>query len=252
MFIAVGIAVSVLIMAGTVPASHPLITDDTGTQGKGRFQLEINGEYVNDSDKGIKTRTTQLSSTLTCGISGPLDIVFSVPYQHLKIEDPGGAETRTSGVSDASLEMKWRFYEKGGLSFALKPGITFPTGDDKKGLGAGKAAYHLFLIGSKEISPWAFHLNVGYMRNENNNEERENLLHASLATAVEIRKDLKIVGNIGVESDADRASHNHPAFILGGLIYSLSENLELDCGIKGGLTKPETDYAVLAGITYRF
>jgi hypothetical protein len=26
-------------------AAHPLITDDAGTQGKGKFQLELNGQY---------------------------------------------------------------------------------------------------------------------------------------------------------------------------------------------------------------
>jgi hypothetical protein len=30
------------------------------------------------------------------------------------------------------LELKWRFFEKDGLSFALKPGIAFPTGNEKK------------------------------------------------------------------------------------------------------------------------
>lgn len=43
-----------------------------------------------------------------------------------------------------------------------------------------------------------------------------------------------------------------PAFILGGLIYSISKNLDIDFGIKGGLNKPETDYAILAGIAWRF
>ncbi|HRT71846.1 MAG TPA: hypothetical protein P5308_10860, partial [Syntrophales bacterium] len=32
-------------------AKHPLITDDTGTQGKGRTQLEITGEVGFDREK---------------------------------------------------------------------------------------------------------------------------------------------------------------------------------------------------------
>lgn len=248
---AVCIAGASFLMPGPVFAAHPLITDDTGTQGKGGFQLEINGEYVDDSDKGVKTKTTQLSSTLTYGIADPLDLVLCIPYQHLKTKDSGGV-TKENGISDISLELKWRVYEKDGLSFALKPGLTLSTGDDEKGLGTGKTSYHLFFIGSRELKPWAFHLNIGYIRNENKNGERTNLMHASLASTAEVVQDLKIVGNIGIESDADRTSHNHPSFILGGLIYSLSENFEIDCGIKGGLTKPETDYSVLAGITCRF
>lgn len=63
---------------------------------------------------------------------------------------------------------------------------------------------------------------------------------------------MKVVGNIGIQRHTDRNINIDPAFILGGLIYSLSENFDIDFGVKGGLTKPETDYSVLAGITWRF
>lgn len=232
-------------------AAHPLITDDTGTQGKGKFQLEVNGEYGHDKDDGVTTKTTQLASTLTYGIIDPLDIVFGIPYQHIRTKDSESAVSE-DGISDVSIEAKWKFYEKDGLSFALKPGITLPTGDEERGLGAGKVTSHLFFISTKEIKPWAFHLNLGYIRNENKVDERKNLWHASLATTVEVIKDLKLVGNIGVERNTEKGSDIDPAFILGGLIYSVSENFDIDFGVKGGLTKPETDYSVLAGITWRF
>jgi hypothetical protein len=35
--------------------------------------------------------------------------------------------------------VKWRFYEKDGLSFAIKPGIILPTGEEDKGLGDGSS-----------------------------------------------------------------------------------------------------------------
>jgi hypothetical protein len=232
-------------------AAHPLITDDTGTQGKGRFQLEVNGEYGHDKKDGVTTQTTQLTSTLTYGVIDPLDIVLSLPYQNNRIEDSGGV-TKGDGISDLSLEMKWRFYEKEGLSFALKPALTFPTGDNDERLGAGRVTYHLFFITSKEIKPWAFHLNLGYTRNDNKNDETKNLWHASLAATLDVLKDLKVVGNVGIETNTDRNATVYPAFILGGLVYSLTENFDIDFGVKGGITKPETDYSILAGITWRF
>ena len=243
--------VSIFLLAGTSYAAHPLITDDTGTQGKGKFQLEVNGEYGHDRDEGVTTRTTQFATALTYGLSDPIDIIFGLPYQHTRIEASEGV-TKGDGISDMSLELKWRFYEKDGWSFALKPGLTFPTGDEEKGLGSGRVTYHLFFIGTKEMKPWAFHLNLGYIRNENKNDEKKNLWHTSIAAAVEVVKDLKIVGDIGMEEDVDRNLNAPDAFILGGAIYSLSENFDIDFGIKGGLSKPETDYAVLAGIIWRF
>ncbi len=247
------IAISLLLGVLSMPAyaMHPLITDDTGTQGKGKFQLEVNGEYGHDKDDGVTTQTTQLASTLTYGVRDPLDIVLSIPYQHNRIED-SGMVTKGDGISDLSLEAKWRFYEKDGLSFALKPGFTLPTGDGDKGLGAGKATYHLFFITTREIKPWAFHLNLGYIRNENTLDENRNLWHASRAAVLDVAKNLKAVGNVGIETNTERNATVHPAFILGGLVYSISENFDVDFGLKGELDKPETDYSILTGITYRF
>ena len=65
-------------------------------------------------------------------------------------------------------------------------------------------------------------------------------------------KDLKLVGNIGVKRNPDRDSTRHPAFILGGVIYSLTENPDIDIGVKAGLNDVETDYTFLAGLAFRF
>jgi len=44
------IFLALLLFAGPSWAAHPLITDDTGTQGKGNFQLEFNGQYDRDKE----------------------------------------------------------------------------------------------------------------------------------------------------------------------------------------------------------
>jgi len=236
-------------------AAHPLITDDTGTQGKGKFQFEIIGEYGYDSEDGVRTDSVQIPTTpvLSYGITDNIDAVFGISYLYQR-EGEGGTSTDEDGISDTSVEFKWRLYEyeKGGLSFALKPGITFPTGDDERGLGAGRITYGMFLITTEEIEPFAFHLNLGYKKNENKLDERNDIWHASLGGEVEVIKDLKIVGNIGIERNPDKTSHQNPAFILGGVVYSVTEDFDVDVGFKGGLNKSETDSSVLAGITVRF
>ncbi len=239
-----------------VYAAHPLITDDTGTQGKGKFQLEINSEFVYDkeSEGGITFKATggEIAAIFSYGITDNIDIVLGLPYQWFKVKEDGSVIAKENGISDISLEMKWRFFEKDSLSFALKPGVTLPTGDENKGLGGGKATYSVFFISTKEIEPFAFHLNAGYIRNENKHDERKNLWHASLAAETEVVKNLKAVANIGIERNPDKSSNTHPAFILGGLIYSITENFDIDFGIKGGLNKPETDLTFLAGVALRF
>jgi hypothetical protein len=248
--------IAVFIFSSASYAAHPLITDDTGTQGKGKFQIEVNGQYDYDkeTEEGVTTKSTgsEVASILSYGMTDNIDIVLGLAYQWRKEKEDNETTSDENGISDMSLEMKWRYYEKDGFSLALKPGVTFPTGDDKKGLGAGRAAYYLFLISTKEIQQWAFHLNLGYKRNENNADERKDIWHASATSEVEVIKNLKIVGDIGIEENPDKASKTDPAFIIGGVIYSITDDFDIDLGLKAGLNKPETDYTILAGTTFRF
>jgi len=210
--------------------------------------------YDKETEEGItiKQQGGEVATILSYGIVENLDIVLGMPYQWSKVKEDGEVTSEENGVSDMSLEVKWRFFEKDGLSLALKPGVSFPTGDEEKGLGAGKTAYSLFFIATKEIEPWVFHLNLGYIRNENNADERENLWHVSAAAHVKATENLGIVANIGIERNTDSVVNTHPAFVLGGVIYSIAENLDVDLGTKVGLNEPETDMTFLAGLAWRF
>jgi hypothetical protein len=253
----------ILIHAFSTPsfAAHPLITDDTGTQGKGKFLFELNsqtGYETERSGEGVgtnitaKERETELKAALTYGVIDNVDVILTLPYEWKKTEIGDATVSDVSGIADISVEVKWRFFEKDGLSFAVKPGITLPAGDKDKDLGSGRAAGTLYLITTKEIDPWAVHLNLGYKRNENSLDEREDIWHASLAGEFKIMKRLKLVANIGSERNTDKLSDTNPAFILGGFIYSIRENVDIDFGVKGGLNKAEADITYLAGMALRF
>jgi len=237
--------------ATTAFAAHPLITDDAGTMGAGKAQLEMNGEYGHDKEDGVTSTKTEGAAVLSYGLSETVDLVVGLPYQHLRVKEPDFTLTE-NGISDTAIEVKWRFYEHDDLSLAIKPGLTLPTGDDERGLGAGKATYSLFFIASQEIAPWAFHLNLGYIRSENTLDEEKDIWHASVAASLAVTEDLRAVANLGVERNPAKLTGNDPAFVLVGLVYALSEEFDLDCGIKYGLTDPETDYTVLAGVTWKF
>lgn len=241
----------ILSCATTAFAAHPLITDDAGTMGAGKAQLEMNGEYGHDKEDGVTSTKTEGAATLSYGLSETVDLVVGLPYQHLRVKEADTTLTE-NGISDTAIEVKWRFYEHDDLSLAIKPGLTLPTGDDEKGLSSGKASYSLFFIASQEMDPWAFHLNLGYIRSENTLDEEKDLWHASVAASLAVTEDLHAVANLGVESNPAKLTGSDPAFFLAGLVYALSEEFDLDCGIKYGLTDPETDYTVLAGVTWKF
>lgn len=232
------------LLGGNAYAVHPLISDDAGTVGAGKFELELNVEYSNDDGDS----TTQLAATLSAGIRENIDLVIGTPYHFLKTKNDGSWTTE-DGLSDFLIEMKWRFYEKNGLSFAIKPGIILPIGDEDKGLGDGKAAYSLYLVTTKEMEPFSIHFNLGYIKNR---KELRDIWHYSLAGQYQVTKPLIVVANIGGETNPDRESSVHPLFLLGGIVYSITENLDVDFGIKTGLNKAEADYALLAGVIVRF
>lgn len=259
-FTAPGLLLSLWLLSGPVFAALPLITDDTGTQGKGKSQIEICNQWGFDketddsSGTNVTTRTRQaeLKFQYAYGITETADLILGLPYQWRKTETDDVTDSDVNGVADLSLEVKWRFYEKDGLSFALKPGVTLPAGDRDKGLGTGRTTGTIFFSATQDWEGWTVHANLGYKRNENKLDQREDIWHASAAGEWKATKNLRLAGNIGVESNPDPASQTNPAFALGGFIYSVSKDLDLCAGVKRGLNKAETDYTVMGGITIRF
>lgn len=251
------ILIAVCFSTDPLYAAHPLTTDDAGTQGSGNAQLEFIGEYGYDREEGVTTTRSLLPTVpvLSYGVGDALDLVIGAAYQRFEIKQEG---TRTSerGLTDAVLQLKWRFYEKDGLGFAVKPGISIPTGNEQRGLGRGALSYGTLFIATKEIKPWAFHGNAGYMRNQyklqaDQDANRKNIWHISAACQVDMAGGLKAVSNIGAERNPGKTSNMNPAFLVVGFIYSVTGKIDLDFGIKRGLNRAETDIAYLAGFTWR-
>ena len=239
------------LLAAPAFAAHPLITDDAGTLGRGKWQVELDSQYEHEHGHGITENNTEVAPLVTYGVTETTDVIVGNPY-HIVREREDGPTTREKGFTDASLDVKWRFYEKDGLSLSFKPGITLPTGNEEKGLGTGKLTYKLFFITTMDWEKWAFHLNVGYLHNDNTQNARTDIWHVSLASEYRLSTRLRAVANIGVERGDDPASGSNPAFFLGGLICSLTDRLDIDGGYKHGLTKSEAESTILFGVTLRF
>jgi len=244
-------------------AAHPLITDDSGTQGKGKFQVELNGEYSKNeaNTAGMAQSETggTIAAAVTYGLIDNVDIIVGFPWQWSSLKENGSIISDNNGVGDTSVDVKWRFLEgkPHELSLALKPGMTIPSGDETKGFGDGRISGGVMLIGTKEWQNVTFHCNAGYTHHAYgqimaSEMLKQDILHASLAAEFSITNNLRTVGNIGIETNENKASDNHPVFLLGGMIFSAADNFDLDLGVKGGLNKAETDTTILAGLSARF
>jgi hypothetical protein len=241
-------------------AAHPLATDDTGTQGTMKFQVETSAEFAWDKEarQGITTKSSYqtLNATVTAGVLDALDLALSYPYTWQKIQTDSVTSLDNSGLNDLTVALKLRFLELGPASFAIKPSITFPTGNRERSLGVGRAAYGVTLISTVEFKPVAVHANFGYTNQKytdaDSNGLREHLWNLSLAGSVEIIQGLQLVTEIVTASNPDRRSNIWPIFMSCGMIYSIIDNLDLSLGAKVGLTDPATDMALLTGITFKF
>lgn len=224
-------------------AAHPLVTEDTGTQGAGGWQLEANVERTRDRVDGATQRARQGAATLGYGAIDSVDLQLTVA----RLDVRGGAR----GALDTALDLKWRFYESGALSLALKPGVTLPTGDEDQGRGSGEATWGALFIASYELQRWAFHGHAGYRRNRNRLGERESLWQLAGALWFEATQALDLIVDISFDRNPDPGSSRELRQTVLGVIYGVTQDVDLDAGIRRG-NDPAIDRALLFGVTLRW
>lgn len=250
-------------------AAHPFITDDTGTQSKGNWQLELQAEHSRTdrtADAGAgpvrqESKSTVFTPVLTYGVLENLDIALGLNRVKERVTENGVVTEDPSGTGDSSMELKWRFYDANGLSLALKPGLLLPTGDENKGLGNGKTSWGVNFITTYETKPWAIHGNVAYSHAryqlpQDEAANRSDLWRVSAGAAFSVREDLRLVGEAGVRTNQAKDDPFLPGdtgrFAMLGLIYSPTDKIDLDIGFRKGLNDAEPDWTFLAGATFRW
>lgn len=248
------LAAAALWAAGSSPlagAAHPLLTEDTGTQGRGGFQLELTLDRSRDRPAGAEVREQVATAVLSYGVREDVDLQFSLPRAWQHTLDAGGRHA-ARGALDASLDIKWRFFERDALSFGLKPGLTLPTGDKDRGFGTGRITWGALLILSYEPGPWAFHAHAGYRRHDNALDQRTALRHLSGAVTYKAAERLKLVADLSADDSPDRHDGSSLRYRIFGLIYSPTPVLDFDAGLKLGQGRGATDRAAQFGATWRW
>lgn len=247
-----GIAAALaLLLPPTLPAAHPLITEDTSTLGKGGAQLELGTEHITIRSGEIEQYSVLTTTVLGYGLSDRADLLLTAPY--LRIGDVAVLGTPGArGFADLGVDIKWRFYERDRLSFAVKPGITFPTGNDDLGLGGGRTAWTLYLVSGYQLEKWEFLLHLGHIHHNNVLSERVDLWHASTAVTWQATEKLKLILDVGIDRNTEPHAKADPVFAIGGLIYSPVENFDLDVGYRTIALDGTQIKVLLAGLTLRW
>lgn len=241
----------------------PLITDDAGTVEVGKVEIELNGAYIRDkkSAAGVVTRSDHHEAEIkvATGLSGSLGLSLAMPYAVSNRDNVNGSVSTVDGFGDMNLELKYVVTELGGVAFALKPAVIFPTGKYSAGLSEGRLQFGTTLIGTREFAEgnYALHANLGYEHHDYRNvalrdTTRRNLWSGSIAGETRVIKGLTAVVDLGVATNPAKESNNLPVYALTGARYEFNERLAINVGVKLGLTRSEDDLNALYGLVLKF
>jgi Putative MetA-pathway of phenol degradation len=214
-------------------AAHPLITEDTDTQGDGRKQLELFGEQTRGNGRHEELYT----GVFTYGIGETVDAQLGLPAYR-------------DGAGDLALDLKWRFYESGALGLALKPGITLPTGDEGDGRGTGRTTWGALFIVSYTPGALALQAHAGWRRNRNTLGERESLNELAAAASYAVQR-VRFVGELASATNPEPGGRRLRYTTLGA-IWSVTRDFDLDIGWRRGYGGAAADDALLLGTTARW
>ena len=251
-----------LITAASALAGPPLATDDAGTVDVGKVEIELNGSYVHDKQTadGVTSKRNAADGEvkITTGLYKDLGVSLAIPYTFSdRTKDDGQLVSDLSGFGDMAVELKYAFAELGGINFAIKPSLILPTGKYSNGLSEGRWQFGGTLIASKEFADgkYALHANLGYEYHhyrEDDGSQRRNLWSGSVAGEVELMKGLFVVADFGLATNPDKGSNDLPVYALTGARYEINDHLDVNAGIKVGLTKAEDDLTALYGLVLKF
>jgi len=250
-------------------AAPPYITDDTGTQGRGNWQLELTGEYIHHDRSAFlegapvdqERRVTVVGPVLTYGLVENVDVAVGLAHQRDRITENGVLVQDTEGTTDTAIEVKWRYYERNGLSFAIKPGLLLPTGDESKGLGTGKVSWGVNGILTYETGPWTWLANLAYAevhfkRAEDVETNHRHLWRLSGGLGYRLHEKLQLTAEAGVRTNPAKDDPflpgNNGHFAMLGFIYSPTESIDIAFGFRKSGNSGESDRAFPFGLTLRW
>lgn len=242
------VAASLLAVSFSAQAAHPLISDDTGTQGTGHWQFEANTDHTRVREDGATSREREANAALTYGVTEDLDVAINLPWVSVS---PAGAPG-VRGLGDTTVLAKWRFYDnKNGWSLGLRPEITLPSGSESKGLGNGRATAALTLISTYESGPWTWLANAGLTYNDNKAGDRKQLWAVSTAVLFNVNDQWTLAADIGA-SRAAEVGASAEKFGLLGVIYHVSDDVDVDLGWRRSLGAGPVAHTLGAGVTVRW
>ena len=212
-----------------------LIWDDAETVKAGNSQIENYFFYT----KNKREREGSYIFNFTYGYNDKTDIALNIPFGYLK-----NYENTYSDISDPSVEVKYRFFERENLKFAIKPFLGIPVKKDSD-FSKGSLSYGITLVSQLEVDKFIFYANSSFMVHKSR-IVGQNEIFQSVSGEYNIKDNFSIISSFYL-------SHYDSQTEKGGLIgigYSVG-TIEIGIAVGKNFTT-KNDYSFYGGLTYRF
>ncbi len=232
---------------------RPGETESPYTVDAGRFQIEMNvATYLRDRSADILVETAAVAPiNLKLGLDRATDLqVIIEPYLSRTTTDRRlGTRETAEGFGDVTVRVKRNLWgdDGGPTAFALMPFVTLPTATE--GLGAGKVEFGLIAPLAVALSD---RIDLGLMTElDVIGQDDGSGYRASLVDSATL--GFALTERLGMYAEVF-TERGHDWVVTGdiGVIYALSDHVQLDAGANIGVTRAADDLAVFVGVSRRF
>ncbi|MCC6322936.1 MAG: transporter [Phycisphaerales bacterium] len=238
---------------------RPDMTESPYTVDAGRFQIELSfADFTYDRENAESQTVRGLSAApmlLKVGLLNNVDLQLGLdPYTAEKTTDRLTDTSMTiDGFGDTVVRVKVNLWgnDAGETAFALMPFVKYPTAEG--GLGNDEVEWGV-------IAPLAISLPEGFSlglmveidinRSAKNDRDVVDIVHTATVSRSlyeELGGFVEYAGFAGIDNDdVYRGCFNT------GLTYGVTSDVQLDGGIRVGVTDAAEDFGLFAGLSVRF
>jgi hypothetical protein len=239
--------VRVIVVLGLyVPAAfagHPMLSEDTGTQGRGNVEVELG--YAWSELDGASSFLFQ--PQVSYGASPSLDLIIQPSWLIADVPPRG----RVRALGDTNLDLKWRFYGAAPWSVGIRAGLEVPTAQDNLGVPHHKVSPHALLVGTADYAPWSLVTNLGAARVPSDGPTPSNLYHFSVATVYTQSERVFLLVDVAADTNPVSGGPSYRPVALVGFIFTVRPGFDIDAGYRAGLNSPGSSRQWLLGFTFR-
>jgi hypothetical protein len=229
-----------------VKPGRPGVANPAEIQKAGVLQVE----YGYDANFRSRELHTEQSAPLSLRFAATSRLLLELDLDTFKSETDEATRVRETGIGDARLGLQIVALKDTdahpALAFAYY--LKLPAASEEKGLGTGRYDHKLVFLLSKKVGRMDFDFNGAYLNNgREDGAGHESGGQAAFSLAREFENHFGFVGELSGQS-LDEAQPRG-VYALTALTYKVNRRLQLDGGLRFGLTSDAPRTGAFAGMT---